>query len=175
MENKEKKLFVNKTTYNTDTYIEFLKFHNKKYNLSYIAYTVFWSMLFVFCIIIAFGSGMRLQGVSITMILVVFIIYRILRPKMIVNREMKSEKVSDNNTNTFVFYKNQIEISNKNGKFNYKYMNFRKVFETKDFFYLYVTRENAFLVSKNTFSLGTSKDFSNFIKDKCKLKYKFCN
>ncbi len=175
MEDKEKKLFVNKTTYTTDTYVEFLKFHNKKYNLSYIAYTVIWIMLFIFCIIIAFGSEMRLQGVSITMILVVFIIYRILRPKMIVNREMKSEKVSDNNTNTFVFYRNQIEISNNNGKFNYKYMNFRKVFETKDFFYLYVTRENAFLVSKNTFSLGNSKDFSNFIKDKCRFKYKFCN
>lgn len=175
MENKDKKLFVNKTKYNTDTYVEFLKFHNKKYNVSYIAYTIFWAMLFLFCIIISFGSGMRLQGVSITIILVTFIIYRILRPKMIVNREMKSEKISDNNTNTFVFYSNQIEISNKNGKFNYKYMNFRKIFETKDFFYLYVTKENAFLVSKNTFSLGSSKDFSDFIKDKCKFKYKYCD
>lgn len=175
MENKEKKLFVNKTTYTTDTYVDFLKFHNKKYNLSYIAYTIFWAMLFLFCIIIAFGSKMRLQGVSITIILVAFIIYRILRPKMIVNKEMKSEKISDNNTNTFIFYKSQIEISNKNGKFNYKYANFRKVFETKDFFYLYVTREDAFLVSKSKFSLGNSEDFSNFIKNKCKLKYKLCN
>ena len=47
-----------------------------------------------------------------------------------------------------------------------------KVYETSDFFYLYVTRENAFLISKNTFSLGNKEDFSKFLKNKCKLKYR---
>lgn len=58
------------------------------------------------------------------------------------------------------------------GSFRYKYFMLHKVYETSDFFYLYVTRENAFLISKNTFSLGNKEDFSKFLKNKCKLKYR---
>lgn len=169
------KLFENKTTYTTDVYIKFLEFHNKKYNFSYIAYTVFWSFIFFLCIILSFGSNSRIQGVTITIILVCFITYRIIKPKMIVNNELNSDKFTENNTNTFYFYDKNLEVSNKNGKFSYKYSMFRKVFETSDFFYLYVSKENAFLVSKLAFSLGTAKDFSSFIKSKCTLKYKFIN
>lgn len=168
------KLFVNKTTYSQETYIDFLKFHNKKFNLSYIMYTMFWSFMFLLCIILSFSSNMRLQGVLITIILVIFIIYRFARPKMIVEKEMSSEKISTNNTNTFTFYNNIISISNKNGKFSYKYFMFRKIFETSDFFYLYVSKENAFLINKNSFSLGNAEDFAIFLKRKCPLKYKKC-
>ena len=42
-----------------------------------------------------------------------------------------------------------------------------KVFETKDYFYLYIDDENAVLVSKNGFKLGTAEEFSEFIKKKC--------
>lgn len=170
-----KKLFENKTTYTTDVYIKFLEFHNKKFNLSYIAYTIFWCFLLLLCMFTAFSSGARIQGVIVTIILISFISYRIIKPKMIVNNEMNSDKFSDNNTNIFSFYDKYFEIKNNNGKFNYKYFSLYKVFETSDFFYLYVSKENAFLISKTTFSLGTEKDFSNFIKSKCHFKYKISN
>lgn len=165
-----KKLFINKTTYTPEVYSNFLEFHNKTYNFSYILYTVFWTILLLFCIILAFGSSLRLQGVIISGILVCFIIYRIVRPKLIVNNELKSDKFSENNINTFTFYDKEFHISNKNGSFNYKYILIRKVFETSDYFYLYVSKENAFLVDKNTFSLGNSEDFGKFIKSKCRYK-----
>ena len=66
MENKSNKLFVNKTTNTKEAYIEFLKFHGKTFNLAYIAYTVLWTFLFILCIILAFSSGARLQGVGMT-------------------------------------------------------------------------------------------------------------
>lgn len=166
------KLFVNKTTYTKDIYIDFLKFHNKKYNPSYIAYTVFWAFLFFLCIVLSFSSGNRVQGVIVTIILISFVIYRVARPKLIVSKEMNSDKFEGNLTNTFTFYEKNFEVKNVNGKFIYKFSNLRKVFETKDYFYLYVTKENAFLLSKSTFSFGTSYNFSKFIKDKCGLKYK---
>ena len=50
-------------------------------------------------------------------------------------------------------------------------MKLHKVFETKEYFYLYVNEDTAFLVSKNGFKLGNSNDFSEFIKKKCLLKY----
>ncbi len=165
-------LFENQTTYTTNDYIKFLEFHNKKYNIYYIAYTVFWSFLFLLCVFLSFGSSARLQGVVITIILICFIVYRIAKPKMILDNELKSDKLSDNNVNTFKFYEKEFEVYNKNGKFSYKYFILRKIYETEDFFYLYVSKENAFLVSKNTFSFGTSKDFTSFIKDKCKSRYK---
>ena len=78
------KLFENKTTYNQDTYIDFLKFHNKTYNLSYILYTVFWALLLILCIYLSFGSKNRIQGVVLTIILICFVFYRLYHPRMIV-------------------------------------------------------------------------------------------
>ncbi len=172
MEDKNNKLFINKTAYTKENYIDFLKFHNKRYNFSYIAYSIIWSIIFLFCIIVAFGSSLRLQGVLITIILICFISYRILRPRLIVQREMSSDKLDTNNVNTFTFYDKYFEVKNNNGKFNYKYMMICKAFEIENFFYLYVSKENAFLISKDTFSLGSSKDFGDFMKRKRGLKYK---
>lgn len=167
-----KKLFENKTTYTEDTYIEFLKFHSKTYNFSYMAYTVFWSCIFILCIYLSFGTGNRLQGVIITIILICFVFYRTYRPKIIVDKELNSDKIADNNTNIFSFFDKDFEVQNNNGSFKFKYFALHRVFETSDFFYLYVNKENAFLVSKKAFSLGTQEDFSKFIKNKCRLKYK---
>ncbi len=166
------KLFENKTTYTQETYVEFLKFHNKTYNLSYMLYTAFWVCLLLLSIYLSFAGNMRIQGVLLTLVLIGFVFYRIYRPKMIVNREMKSEKVSDNNTNTFNFYDKNLVVKNNNGSFTYKYLLLRKVFETKTFFYLYVTKEDAFLVAKDSFTVGSSEEFSTFIKKKCSLKYR---
>ena len=142
-----KKLFENQTVYTANAYVEFLKFHNKKYNPLYMTYTIFWSIIFLLCIFLAFSSGARIQGVVVTIILVCFIIYRLVRPKMVVDNEFKSDKLSDNNINTFSFYDKDFEISNKKGKFRYKYIMLHRVFETPEYYYLYVSKENAFLVS----------------------------
>lgn len=166
------KLFENKTTYTKDTYMEFLRFHAKTYNLSYTLYTVFWAIIFILCVYAAFDSGNRMQGVIITVILIGFVTYRLYRPKRVVENELKSDKVSNNNTNTFSFYNNNFLVENNNGSFSFRYFMLRRIFETDDFFYLYVSKENAFLVSKKSFTFGTAEDFSKFIKKKCAFKYK---
>lgn len=166
------KLFENTTSYSTDDYIEFLKFHNKKFSIYYMLYTAFWVFLFLFCIVLSFRYNSRIQGVFITILLVSFVAYRTIKPNMIVDNEMKSDKYGKDSANTFSFYDKDFEIENNKGKFKYKYSIFRKVYETDDFFYLYVTKENAFLVSKNTFSLGNATNFAKFMKQKCGFKYK---
>lgn len=172
MDNKQKPIFKNATKNTEEAYVKFLDFHSSKNNLNYIAYTVFWSFAFLLCAILAFSSNSRIQGVLCTLLLVSFISYRIVRPKLIVNREMKSDKLGENSTNKYTFYDKSFEIQNKNGLFSYKYFMLKKVFEAEDYYYLYVSKENAFLVSKSAFSLGTSYEFANFIKSKCKLRYK---
>ena len=166
------KLFENKTTYSKEIYIQFLKFHNKTFNFGYATYTIFWTFLFLLCIYLSFGSGERLQGVIITIILIGFVFYRIYHPKSIVDKELKSDKIADTNTNTFSFYDKEFEIENRNGSFRYRYFMIHKIYETPDFFYIYMTRENAFLLSKDTFSLGNKDDFAKILKSKCNFKYK---
>lgn len=157
-------------------YIDFLTFHGKKFNFSYILYTIFWIFIFCLCLIITFGTGSRIQGVLITIILIIFIIYRFARPKFIINKELESDKLdNDDNANTFSFYDKSFDVSNKEGTFSYKYFMIYRVFEVCDFYYLYMTKENAFIVSKHAFSLGNQKDFSKFIKSKCRSKYKIDN
>ncbi len=170
-----KKLFVNKTTYNKDTYMEFLRFHAKTFNFHYITYTIFWVALFALCIYLSFSSNNRVQGMTITFILIGFLAYRIYHPKSVVDKELKSDKIADNNTNTFTFFDNYFEVSNKNGTFNYRYFMLHRIYETKSYFYLYVTRENAFILSKKTFSLGKSEEFSQFLKKKFVFKYRHKN
>lgn len=174
MGNEQKKLFENITKNTKEAYVEFLNFHSSKNNLNYLAYTIFWSFAFLLCAFLAFGSGARVQGVLCTILLISFISYRIFRPKMIVNREMKSDKLAENSSNKYTFYDKNFEVKNKNGLFSYKYFMLKKIFETNDYYYLYVSQENAFLVSKNTFSLGTPHDFGVFMKSKCHLRFKPC-
>lgn len=166
------KLFINKTTYSKDTYMEFLRFHSKTYSTSYMLYTIFWSFVILLSVYLAFASNYRIQGVVLTIALIAFMIYRIYRPKRNVEKELKSDKISDNNTNTFTFYNKYFATENKNGSFNFRYFMLYRVFETDKFYYLYISRENAFLISKDSFSYGTAEDFSNFIKKKCRLKYR---
>ena len=93
MENNSNKIFINKTTNTEEAYMDFLSFHSKTFNLIYLSYTVFWAFLFLLCIILAFGSGLRLQGVTFTILLITFILYRIIRPKLVTNKELKSDKI----------------------------------------------------------------------------------
>ena len=107
---------------------------------------------------------MRIQGVLITIMLIAFLAYRIIYPQLTVKKELSSEKITSKNVNTFEFYDKDIKIINQNGTFIYKYFSFRRIFETDTYFYFYVTKENAFIISKKAFSLGTVEDFSKFIK-----------
>ena len=66
---------------------------------------------------------------------------------------------------------NAIDFINEIENTKIYYFKLYKVFETQDYFYLYLDEDTAFLVSKSGFKIGTPKDFSEFIKKKCIFKY----
>jgi len=74
---------------------------------------------------------------------------------------------SKETTVTINFYKFYFKIEQK----VYPYLKLYKVFETKEYFYLYVNEENAVLVNKKGFKIGTTEEFTEFIKKKCLFKY----
>ena len=97
--------------------------------------------------------------------------WRFFRPAFTVNKELKSDKIAKEKKFKFIFYKNHFEIHDKKDIFKIYYFKLRKVFETDDFFYLYIDKEHSFLVIKSGFTVGSESEFSEFIKKKCWLKY----
>lgn len=165
-------IFKNITNYTSKEYKEFLEFHGKKHNISYISFTLAIFVFLILCSIIQFSSHHIVLGLLFIISILVFLAYQILHPLYLVKKEIKSGKISNNAQNTFSFFEKSFKIRNKQGVSKVKYSELHKVYETDTFFYLYLNSTYAFLVSKKGFILGDKKHFSNFIKKKVWLKYK---
>lgn len=160
-------LFKNITKYTEKNYEQFLEFHKKKFGFSYNFYTIIMTILLVLCIILNIIEKNISFILLFAGILIIFLLYRIYLP---IKRYQKSQKQYEKykETNyTFSFYKWHFTL-NENTIYYFKLY---KVFETTDYFYLYVNDENAAMVSKKGFKIGTADEFSKFIKKKCLLKY----
>ena len=165
-------IFKNVTTYATKEYKEFLEFHGKKHNFSYLSLTFAFSLFLILCSVIQFTSNHSLLGILFIFLLLIFLVYQILHPLQLVKKEVKSGKISDNAQNTFSFFDRKFKIRNKDGVSIVKYSKLYKVYETETFFYLYLNSTYAFLVSKGGFIIGNEKQFANFLKKKIWFKYK---
>ena len=166
-------LFKNKTKYTIDTYDQFLKFHQKKFGFSYDAYSILIVILLVVCMFIQIKYSYWHLVIIFFLILVGFIYYRFFFPVYRVSEEMHSEKFEDEKEFSFVFFEKDLEIRDKIYKEKSDYHKLKHVYETKDFFYLYINKDHAYLLDKSGFTIGTSKDFTNFIRKKCFFKYKY--
>ncbi len=161
-------LFKNVTKYNSKNYNQFIEFHNKKYSFSNNFYTVIMTILLIYCIIL----NIKKQNVPFIFLfialLIGFLLWRIYFP---MKRYQKTHKKLSNIKEacyTFSFYYFYFLLDKK----VIYYFKLYKVFETKDYFYLYINPDYAMLVSKSGFELGSAEDFSTFIKKKCLFKYR---
>lgn len=163
-----KPLFKNITKYNSKNYEQFVKFHGKKFNFSYNMYTIIMSILLVYCIVLNISQKNLIFILLFLTLLVLLILFRVFLP---VKRYKKTKKQFSKNREaffSFTFYNFYFTV----GKKAFPYGRLYKVFETKDYFYLYIDDESAILVSKNGFKMGSATEFSDFIKKKCFFKYK---
>lgn len=168
---KSNLLFKNITINNTQSYKKFLEFHNDKNILKYNLFTLFISILFVFCICVQFNEKYYLLSLLFIMIFIFFISYRVFKPLFKVKKEVKTKELSRGFKNVFFFYEKYFSIKNKKGRAKINYLFIHKVCETPSFFYIYTNKENAYLISKEGFAEGTSKKFSKFIQRKALFKY----
>lgn len=159
-------LFKNTTKYTEKSYQQFVNFHGTKFNFSYNFSTIVMIILMIYCIIYSISQKTFLLTLLFIAMIVLYVFIRIYIPaKKYVQTKTKYENKSS--YFTFNFYKFYFEID----KTRVYYFKMHKVFETKDYFYLYLDEDTAFLVSKSGFKIGTPKDFSEFIKKKCMFKY----
>jgi len=162
-----KPLFKNVTIYNSKNYNQFVKFHGEKFNFSYNMSTLVMLALMLYCIILNIIQKNLLLFLVFLAMFVLTIVFRMYLPG---RRYQKTKKTFAENKNTSVtidFYKFYFKIEDK----VYPYFKLYKVFETKDYFYLYVDEENAALAAKNGFKVGSVAEFTEFIKKKCLFKY----
>lgn len=162
-----KPLFKNITIYNSKNYNQFIKFHGEKFSFSYTMYTLISAVLLIYCIVLnIIQKNIILIFLFLTMLILTFL-FRMYIPMKKYQKTKKQYSKNKENSFTFSFYKFYFTVQKK----AFSYFKLYKVFETKDYFYLYIDEENAVLVSKNGFKKGTAKEFSEFIKKKCLFKY----
>jgi len=162
-----KPLFKNITKYNSKIYNQFIKFHGEKFNFSYNLHTVIMGILLIYCIIL---SIVQKNWVLMLLFLAMLAFTFLIRMYFPMKRYQKTKKQYAENKEShfsFTFYNFYFSA----GKSTFTYSRLHKVFETKDYFYLYINEDNAILVSKTGFNLGTAEEFSEFIKKKCFFKY----
>lgn len=167
-----KLLFENTTKYTQEIYNTFLEFHSKKFGFSYVLYNVISIALILFCIVMLVAYHYLTIAIFLCCILTGFILWRYLHPIMEVSKEFNSEKIQKETSFTFKFYKTFFTCQDDKFISKIKYYKLRKVFETDNFFYLYIDRNHSFLIDKSKFKYNNSSDFSNFIKKKLWFNYK---
>lgn len=159
-------LFKNTTKYTKKNRDNFLKFHSNKYRRKELTRII----LFAICILYILVSNILYKNWLLVIVAVLFgvIGYLILQNKL-KNEEKNKNKIKEF---TFYFYEKHIKIKYKRSFERLKYFQLHKIFETSEYFFLYLDERNSLILSKEGFEVGTPKTFSAFIKNKCPLKYK---
>ena len=167
-----KVLFQNTTKYTKEAYSQFLVFHNDRFGFKYHAYTLFITIMLAFCFTLHVKYSNSIYAAIFLLAIILFLIWRIFHPAITVRKEYKSKQIEEEFDFTFKFYENHFEVHFNKDYYKVRYYKIRKVFENVDYLYIYVNADHAFLLNKENFSIGNSKDFVEFIKKKCPLKYR---
>lgn len=166
-------LFKNRTKYTKEVYQVFLQFHNKKYSSSYYFYTAFITLLIFFC----FGMNLQYHNFSLAVVfffaMCTFLYWRFFHPIEEIKKELKTDKIEQEKEFQFRFFENSFEVLDKILVCKVKYFNIKHIFETEQYFYLYIDRNHAFLLDKSNFVIGNVSNFRKFIKRKCPLRFQF--
>ncbi len=161
-----KVLFKNKTQYTKQTYQKYLNFHQNKYGLRYQFITILFILFLSFCAIMNFKYKNYPTALCVLICLLIFIYWQFFHPQKIVDKEIKTEKFENEEFFTFTFYEKYFTITNKCIRQKLKYRHLVRIFETGDFFYLYVNKDHAFLLEKSGFTVGDTTKFLKFLKRK---------
>ena len=172
---KKKLLFKNSTQYSENLYNEFAEFHSAKFSLKYDLFTIFILILLLYCLISTILNGIYFLSIIFAITLFIFGFYRFFGPIKFYEKESTNTSITDTQTFKFYFYDRYFKIRNNSDYDKLSYLKLYKVFETKNFFYLYFNKKYSFVVDKSGFTQGTPEEFSKFIKNKMWLKYSNCN
>ena len=159
-------LFKNKTKYTKQIYQKYLEFHQNKFGLKYKFITILVFLLLSFCFIINLKYSNYNTAFVFIIALISFFIYIFFATTKKIQKELKTEKFEKEKEFTFTFYNNFFVISDKKNSEKIKYWKLYRIYETEEFFYLYINKSHALLLDKSSFSKGNISEFFKFIRKK---------
>ena len=157
-------LFKNTTKYNKENCNNFEEFHFRKYGTKELIKLAL-SLLVMLYIIISniFYKNWIFLSIAVLVIAIGYAIRKY---------ETKGNKRKEIKKYVFCFYENYMKVKYKKQEDMFLYLKFKKIFETKDNFFLYTDDTHSMILDKKGFSVGTPEGFAQFIKKKCPLKYR---
>lgn len=159
-------LFKNTTKYTKENCDNFVEFHSNKYGKKELLRLILMGICIMY--ILVFNMVYRNWIFVLGSFFLGIIIYLIEKNKA-EKREKKKERVKEF---TFYFYEKHIKIKYKRNFERLKYFQLHKIFETDEYFFLYLDEKQSLILSKSGFEVGTARGFSKFIKNKCPFKYR---
>ena len=179
---KEESTFINETQLNEKMINDFYKFHRRKIRRSdYI------SLLFCGLVLIVIGIKYLLEGSDYFFGLICNIIFNALLISLGIYLlayalkyqkydRKESKKIYDDDISTYINYyyfnDERAIIKNKIGTTERTYDCLEAIYETKDCYYILITKNSGYVMKKDSFKKGNEEDFHKFIKDKMGKNYK---
>lgn len=163
-----KEIFKNRTTCTQKEYNRFLTVQIREFGVSEVIYKILGIVCFLFFLAISIRYKEYKLLVCIVPIFMFFLWANFKRPM----DDIKKNKEIEEFSNIYYFYKTYFIIECDKEKSKVFYFNLYRVIETEKSFYLYVSRDKAFLLSKEGFINSTSNEFKKFIFKRTLLKFK---
>lgn len=160
-------LFKNTTKYNKENRDNFMNFHLNKYGKKELIRAIL--ILIAITYIVIFNIINFNWKLLLILVLIGILLYFI--NKQLQMKIKEKNKKQKNKEYTFFFYERYIKIRFRRQFERMNYFELKKIYETDENFFLYVDEKNSLILDKDGFSIGTAKEFSDFIKRKCPFKY----
>lgn len=167
-----------KSTYNWQSikkFNNFIFFKRRKWlSILWIFAYVLSGIGFVFEIVTDNFDGNSIERLILLVLVALWLVFLwFVYPKI----KYSKNKLIHNMENEFVFNEDAFTMyqnsSSSDGNNTFKYSALWKVFETKDFFYIYLTQNQAYIVEKSTLEGGSAYDLRELlIKNVGMSKYK---
>lgn len=179
---KEESIFINETQLNEKMINDFYKFHRRK-----IRRSDFISLLFCGFVLIIIGIKYLLEGSDYFFGLIFNIIFNALLISLGIYLwayalkyqkydRKESKKIYDDDISTYINYyyfnDERAIIKNKIGTTERTYECLEAIYETKEFYYILITKNSGYVMKKDSFKKGNEEDFHKFIKEKMGKNYK---
>jgi len=159
-------LFKNTTKYDKENRENLLNFHLKKYGKKELRNTLLLGIAILYIVIC---NIINVNWYFLIILLPIGLLAYYINNKIVEKRKEKSKK-QKNKEFTFFFYERYIKIKFKRQFERMAYFEIKKVFETEENFFLY-TDDTQLILDKDGFSIGTAKEFTEFMKRKCPFRY----
>lgn len=163
-------LFKNTTQYTKEKYNDLVEFHKEKYGRKIVFRII--ALMLCFIYIVTFNIINKNWILLLVVAGIIIILYIIKNYKEKKQTQKRNKAINKKKEFTFIFYKRYIKLKYARKYDIIPYFKIYKIFETKEYFYIYTDENHSLILSKDGFEIGTPRKFTEFIKKKCPLKYR---